>query len=100
MLLLFIVSMTSCVSSRKTLYVAAKKVSCQGVVPRKCLQVKTDMHQDDWHYFYNQIEGFSYEEGYRYKLRVKVTKLKNPPADASQLHYQLLKVIDKTKPEK
>lgn len=91
--------MASCVSSRKTLYVAAKKAPCHGIAQRECLQVKTTIHQADWHYFYNQIAGFSYEEGYRYKLRVKEIKIKNPPADASRLQYQLIKIVSKTKQE-
>ena len=46
--------------------------------------------------FYDQIEGFNYEEGYEYEIVVEVTKVENPPADASSLKYTLIEVVSKT----
>ena len=42
------------------------------------------------------IEGFDYEWGYTYVLKVKRTILKNPPMDGSDRTYSLVKVISKT----
>jgi len=43
------------------------------------------------------IQGFDFEWGYTYKLKIKVHKLKNPPQDVSNTEYKLIKVISKTK---
>ncbi len=49
----------------------------------------------DWKNFYDQINGFKFQEGYEYKLKVKVTEIKNPPADASSLKYSLVEILEK-----
>ena len=49
-----------------------------------------------WRPFYNSIEGFEYEHGYRYSLKVQTTVISNPPADASSINYRLIDVISKT----
>ena len=55
----------------KTLYVKESLVDCVGGAPMKCMQVRDDSNQE-WTYFYSNIQGFNYEPGYRYKLKVKV----------------------------
>ena len=41
----------------------------------------------------NAIEGFSYEEGFEYHLKVEKTHLANPPADALGVKYKLIEII-------
>ncbi len=41
------------------------------------------------------IQGFEYEPGYLWTLKVKKEKLKNPPADAGDTRYILKKVISR-----
>lgn len=43
------------------------------------------------------IQGFDFEWGYYYKLKIKIHKLKNPPEDGSDTDYILVKTISKTK---
>jgi hypothetical protein len=43
------------------------------------------------------IQGFDFEWGYFYKLKIKIHKLKNPPEDGSDTDYILIKTISKTK---
>ncbi len=43
------------------------------------------------------IQGFDFQWGYAYKLKIKIKKIKNPPQDASDTDYILLKTISKTK---
>lgn len=80
----------------KTLYVKESLVDCVGVAPMKCMQVRDDSNQE-WTYFYSNIQGFNYEPGYRYKLKVKVENVENPPADASSKRYILISIDKKTK---
>lgn len=41
------------------------------------------------------IQGFTFQEGYVWKLDVTKTYLSNPPQDGSSITYSLVKVIDK-----
>lgn len=80
----------------KILYIADAKVDCVGVAPQKCLQIK-EIGKTDWTYLYDQIEGFDYEEGFFYKIKVDVIEVENPPADGSSLKYKLIEILDKSK---
>ncbi len=77
------------------LYVAPYGTACIGVVAMECLRVKEE-GEANWQLFYNHIEGFAYEEGFQYTLRVKVEEVASPPADGSSLRYTLLEVVEKT----
>jgi heat shock protein HslJ len=79
----------------KTLYIAPYRAPCTGVGLRSCLLVR-EQPDGDWTYFYSPIEGFDFEEGYRYTLRVEERPVENPPADASSLRWQLVEVLDRT----
>ena len=80
-------------ANHKILEVAPTKVDCAGVAPNKCLQIREVGGQ--WMTFQAPIAGFNFEEGWRYRLQVAVTSVKNPPADASSLQYTLVRVLDK-----
>jgi heat shock protein HslJ len=86
--------MSAC-NKEQTLFVADHYVDCEGVSPQKCLLIKENK-TDEWSNFYDNIEGFTYEEGYFYELKVKVSKIKNPMQDESSLKYSLIKVVSKT----
>ncbi|CAI1641715.1 Uncharacterised protein [Serratia liquefaciens] len=80
----------------EVLLVNSALVDCMGVAPMKCMQVRHSV-QGQWEMFYSQIEGFTFEPGYRYRLKVKVTELENVPADASSLRYTLVEQLEKNK---
>ena len=46
-----------------------KTVDCIGVAPRKCLQIKEKL-EDKWTLFYGEIEGFNYEPGNLYQVKI------------------------------
>jgi len=51
--------------------IAPQQVLCVGVGPMQCLSVR--QHPDTvWTLFYDGIEGFSFEPGYQYTIRVAV----------------------------
>ena len=96
-------AMTQCTTTanasagdEKTFIVGPQTVDCTGVAPMKCLQVKENV-SGNWTNFYSNIEGFTYEPGYEYVLKVKTEKIANPPADASSIKYTLVKQVSKTK---
>lgn len=89
-------SSTASGENEKTFIVGSETVDCTGVAPMKCLQVKENS-SDNWSNFYSNIEGFTYEPGYEYVLKVKTENIANPPADGSSIRYILVKQISKTK---
>jgi heat shock protein HslJ len=97
LIIILALTISSC-SSTKHIYIADHLVDCEGAGPQKCMLTK-DKIVDNWSNFYDQIEGFTYEEGYEYLLGVKVKKIKNPPADGSSLKYTLVEVYEKKKNE-
>lgn len=96
-LLIFLVGVSGFAQEIIKLEIKENKVPCTGVAPMECLQVKEEKNKE-WTYFYENIQGFNYEPGFTYKLKVeKNKKLGNLPADASAFEYKLKKVISKKK---
>lgn len=77
-----------------TLFVGPDLVDCVGVGPMQCMLVKENP-KDEYQFFYSQIEGFDFEPGYLYELRVRVEPVANAPADAPSLKYTLIEVVNK-----
>ena len=73
------------------------KQTAVGVYPQLVYLVQQDneIGGENWTYFYDEIEGFDYESGYLYDLKVRKLKIQNPPQDASGFKYILQKVISK-----
>ena len=65
---------------------------CIGEALQTCLVVDGEL-------FYDDIEGFEYEEGYRYLIRMEQydawPDLDEPPQDASQYGYRLIEILEK-----
>ncbi len=81
-------------------WVNSSKVDCQGVGLQQCLQIQRGdtLVGGGWKLFYDRIDGFDYEEGFLYHLRVRETQLDpaTVPADASSMTYQLVELINRT----
>lgn len=76
------------------LHVAPYTSACIGAGPMDCLRVRSD-NEANFQLFYNHIEGFDFEPGYNYTLRVKIEEVASPPADGSSQRYTLLEVVSK-----
>lgn len=80
------------------LWINSSKIDCTGVSKMTCLQVQKSDTLDlskDWELFYSQIDGFEYQPGFLYKLKVKTVKIENPPADGSTIKYILVEELEK-----
>ncbi|HEV7350580.1 DUF4377 domain-containing protein [Telluribacter sp.] len=80
------------------LKVRDSKAACVGAHgPMECLQIQEGelVGTQQWHFFYEQIEGFTYQEGYIYTMRVRKETLRSPPADGSSIKYSLLELVSK-----
>ncbi|KAG4080266.1 hypothetical protein HA402_010758 [Bradysia odoriphaga] len=84
------------VSAETTFIVGPEWFDCYGPFLRKCLQVKEDP-AESYRNFYDDIDGFDFESGYEYVLKVNAEAIENPPADGSAIKYTLLKEVSKSK---
>jgi len=63
--------------------------------PIECMLVMSEDNPGVWESLgFDRIEGFTYERGHEYYLSVKRTILANPPADASDRTYSLIRILD------
>jgi hypothetical protein len=74
--------------------VGPQLVDCQGVAPMKCMVIK-ETPAAPWTYFYSAIQGFTFEPGYVYTLRILRSRVADPPADAAAYEYKLIQIIQK-----
>jgi Domain of unknown function (DUF4377) len=93
--------------SEKLLYVAptlSSATSTQLVKPQlspippcetNCLQVKDDLNAPWYNLRLKEIEGFTFESGFRYKLRVRLTETATDGIYLGR-SYQLLETLEKT----
>jgi heat shock protein HslJ len=80
----------------KTVYVDSQRVDCAGVAKQTCYRVR-DNPDAPWTLWYGPIEGLDFEPGVAYKLRVRETRVINPPADGPSIRWQLLGVESRTR---
>ena len=86
---------TEPLSVEKTIYVGPVLVDCEGEGPQKCMLVK-EHSNEEYTFFYDQIAGLKYEEGFEYELRIREEPIKNPPAGGSSIRWILVEVVSKT----
>ena len=86
-------------SNEHIYWVNSAKVPCEGVGAMQCLKVQKGdtLNYEKWKLFYPVIDGFDYQPGYIYKLKVREVKTdkENVPADASSIKFKLIKVLEK-----
>lgn len=71
---------------------------CHGMflVPKGCFQTWRLPENTLYGFiFKNEIQGFTYEEGYEYTLRVVLDPIANPPVDGASSRYRLVRVENK-----
>ena len=90
----------SCGSGDKdvhTYWINSYTVPCEGAALMQCLQFQKaeEMLHGEWVSMADHIEGFDYEPGYLYKLKVKEVALAKPAADGSSIKYELISIEDR-----
>lgn len=82
------------------LIVASELRDCVGNVPQMCMLVK-EAPEEEWSYFYDHIEGFEFEPGFEYHLKIDRSERSfgdTPlamPQDINRYQYRLVKVTKK-----
>ncbi len=91
LLIIFLWLATSCAT---TFYVAPLQSDCDGAALQKCFLVRRQPNEN-WVMLYSQIEGFDYEPGFSYRIKVNRKSVKHPPADGSKYKYILVEMLEK-----
>jgi hypothetical protein len=73
--------------------VGSELVDCHGFIEQQCLRVSIGPG-GPWILFYEQIEGFTFEPGFEYTLRVERQAIP-PVLDGSSFRWRLLDVLRK-----
>ena len=83
------------------LLIGPQLVDCLGggMIQGKCYQAKSSASEPDWGNFSDAIEGFEWEPGYEYELRVEVTDYRPINYDNTFRSFVLIEVVSKTKVE-
>lgn len=99
--------LTSCEKEEKenektfetTMRINSYRETCEAMVETMCYLVQNgeQVGSDEWNLFYSEIEGFEYEEGFLYTLKVQIEEVAIPLEDGSDRKYTLLEVISKVK---
>ena len=79
----------------QVLYVEAHKGVCyrNSNEPARCLLAR-ETSTDSWSLFGEEIQGFSYRPGFRYKLAVRIQPVERPLMDMPTRTVTLVRVID------
>ena len=93
-LLVLFATIPSAQAAPRMLDVDSHLVECTGVGEQRCMRVREGSDQP-WQIFHGQIEGFTYEPGYRYRLKVDEEAVANSPADASAVRTILVEIVRK-----
>lgn len=77
-----------------TMDIAAQRRRCVGEAVQQCLVVRRD-GDTAWTNFYDPIEGFTHEAGYRYRVLIERQVVPRPPADGSSFRYRLVRILSR-----
>ncbi|MCA9950042.1 MAG: META domain-containing protein [Anaerolineales bacterium] len=75
----------------KTIQINSTQVPCEGAGPQMCYQFR-ESPDAAWQLWYDDIEGFEFEEGNLYTLQIAETTVENPPQDRSAVAWSLIAV--------
>ena len=73
--------------------VAGQRAPCTGVAPMLCLQVRSQPGAA-WELHHGEIEGFNWQSGTEYVIRVRELPVAKPPAGGGSLRWVLQEVLD------
>lgn len=80
---------------QKTIYLDHYMEECASFITM-CERAR-EREDAPWETRLDGIEGFSYEWGFIYELRVRENRIYNPPADTSSIRTELVELVSKEK---
>ena len=83
-----------CDANTKILIIGPYRTTCTGAFEQECY-LEFNEEAQKWFFFYDGIDGFDYEPGYIYTLKVSVFEYAYEIQDAGIYDYRLIEVLDK-----
>lgn len=78
----------------ETLIIGPYKVDCVGAFEQECY-LEFNEESQEWHFFYEGIQGFDFEPGFIWTLKVSLHEREEGIQDVGRYEYRLVAVIDK-----
>ncbi len=78
----------------ETLIIGPYKVDCVGAFEQECY-LEFNEESQEWHFFYEGIQGFDFEPGYIYTLKVRLEDRGTEIQDVGRYAYHLVEVLSK-----
>ena len=68
--------------------------TCQGFIEQECY-LEFNEESQEWEFFYENIQGFDFEPGYIYTLKVRLEDRGTDIQDVGRYAYHLVEIISK-----
>ena len=68
--------------------------TCQGFIEQECF-LEFNEESQEWHFFYEKIQGFDFEPGFIYTLKVSLHERPEGIQDVGKYEYRLIEVLSK-----
>ena len=78
----------------ETLIIGPYKVDCVGAFEQECY-LEFNEESQRWHFFYEGIQGFDFEPGFIWTLKVSLHEREEGIQDVGRYEYRLVEVLDK-----
>ncbi len=78
----------------ETLIIGPYKVECVGAFEQECY-LEFNEERQRWEFFYEGIQGFDFEPGYIYTLKVRLEDRGTEIQDVGRYAYHLVEIISK-----
>ena len=78
----------------KTITIGPSIRRCQGFIEQDCF-MEFNHESGRWEFFYEAIQGFDFEPGFIYTLRVRLEDRGTEIQDVGRYSYHLVEIIDK-----
>lgn len=78
----------------ETLIIGPYKVDCVGAFEQECY-LEFNVERQRWEFFYEGIQGFEFEPGFIWTLKVSLHEREEGIQDVGRYAYRLVAVIDK-----
>jgi len=83
-----------CAANTEILIIGPYRTTCVGAFEQECY-LEFNEEEEQWHFFYEGIKGFDYEEGYIYTLKVSLHERPEGIQDVGRYEYRLIEIISK-----
>ena len=78
----------------ETLIIGPYTETCQGLIEQQCY-LEFNEESQEWHFFYEGIQGFDFEPGFIWTLKVSLHEREEGIQDVGRYEYRLVEILDK-----